>query len=77
MSAPTKMPAMNIAAGTTASGVEAGDHGDDDARIAEAARHVGREVALEAGDLRRTGEPGERAGQQPDEHHDAVTGMPA
>ena len=64
VSAPTNTPAMKIAAGTTASGIEAGEHGDDDAGIAEAARQVGGEIALEPRDLGGAGEPGERAGEQ-------------
>ena len=64
VSAPTKTPAMKIAAGTTHERLQAGEHGDDDAGIAEAAGQVGREVALEAGDLGDAGKAGERAGEE-------------
>ncbi len=59
VSAPTKMPATKIAAGTHGERLEAGEHGDHDAGIAEAAGEVRREIPFQPRNLGRAGKPGQ------------------
>ena len=44
--------------------LQPGEHGDHDAGIAEPAGEIGREIALEPGDLGGAGKAGERAGEK-------------
>ncbi len=67
-SAPTNIVAVKSAASTTPSGLQIGEHRDDDAGIAEAGRQIGRHVALHAHHLDCAGKTRQPAGKAGDLH---------